>query len=477
MNSTVPQTKLRAAFASVAASAALTIAKLVAGLMSGSLALLSEAGHSLLDTAATTLTFFAIREADKPADEEHQYGHGKIEAVSALAETGLLLVLAAVVLVAAIRRLFVGEVVVEATPLAFAVLLVAIGVDLVRWRALSKLAREARSEALAADALHFSSDLVASVLVLLGLVAARFGYPQGDAVAAIGVAAFVAIAGCRLGSRTIDTLLDAAPKGMSGRIRTLVQSVPGVEAIEQLKLRPAGGQVIGELGIAVARTLPLERVGEIKEEVAAAIAAGVPEADVTVTANPKALDDETVLEKVLVVAAMRRLAVHHVTVQENAGQKCVSLDVEIDGRMRHGEAHDLASSLERAIAAEIGPDIEVETHIEPLEVRELRARDARPERRDAITRSLTRRASESGRLSDIHSVRVRETPAGLIVNYHCRVDPNLSVDDVHEEVDGLDRKVKADDPAITRIVGHAEPLPASGQPSPASRAARPGANT
>jgi cation diffusion facilitator family transporter len=458
MKSSAPQTKLRAASASVIASAALTIAKLVAGLMSGSLALLSEAGHSLLDTAATTLTFLAIREADKPADEEHQYGHGKFEAVSALAETGLLLVLAVVVLIAAVRRLFVGEVAVQANGLAFGVLLVSIAVDLVRWRALSKLARETRSEALAADALHFSSDLVASVLVLLGLVAARLGYPQGDAVAAIGVAVFVAVAGYRLGSRTIDTLLDAAPKGMSGRIRTLVQSVPGVVAIEQLKLRPAGGQVIGELGIAVARTLPLERVGEIKVEIAAAIAANVPEASMTVTANPKVLDDETVLEKILAVAAMRRLAVHHVTVQEIAGRKCVSLDVEIDGRMRHGEAHELATSLERAIAVEIGPDIEVETHIEPLEVHELRARNARPERCEAVARSLTRRASEAGRVSDIHNVRVRETPAGLVVNYHCRVDPSLSVDEVHEEVDRLDRKLKVDYPAITRIVGHAEPM-------------------
>jgi cation diffusion facilitator family transporter len=466
MKVSAPQTKLRAAFASVLASAGLTIAKLVAGLMSGSLALISEAGHGLLDTGATTLTFFAIREADKPADEEHQYGHGKFEAVSALAETGLLLVLAVVVLVAAVRRLFHREVAVEANALAFAVLVVSIGVDLVRWRALAKLARETRSEALAADALHFSSDLVASVLVLLGLVATRFGYPQGDAVAAIGVAIFVAIAGYRLGSRTIDTLLDAAPKGVSGRIRALVQSVPGVEAIEQLKLRPAGGHVIGELGISVARTLPLERVGEIKEEIAAAIAANVPEASMTVTANPKVLDDETVLEKVLVVAAMRRLTVHHVTVQEIAGRKCVSLDVEIDGRMRHGEAHDLASSLERAIAAEIGPDIEVETHIEPLEVRELRARNARPERREAVARSLTRRASEAGRVSDIHNVRVRETPAGLVVNYHCRVDPGLSVDEVHAEVDRLDRKLKADYPAITRIVGHAEPRMASDAPAP-----------
>ena len=452
------QRKKRAAIASIAASAGLALAKLAAGLMSGSLALLSEAGHGLLDTGATTLTYLAIREADKPADEEHPYGHGKIEAVTALVETGLLIVLAVVVLAAALYRLAAGHVTIEATWPAFAVLLISIAVDLVRWRALAAIAKETGSEALAADALHFSSDLVASVLVLLGLVAARFGYSQGDAVAAIGVAVFIAVAGYRLGMRTIDTLLDAAPKGLARRIRAVVEAVPGVAAIEQVRLRPAGGNVIGDIAIAVARTLPLEHVESIKGKVAAAISADVPGASVTVNANPTALDDETVLEKVLLVSAMRRLPVHHVTVQEIGGRKAVSLDVEMDGRMRHGEAHRLASELERAIAADIGPGIEVETHIEPLEVSELAGHDVGRPRCEAITAALSRRAAEDATVVDVHSVRVRVTPAGLVVNYHCRVDPNLTVDEVHGEVDRLDHKIKEDFPEIARIVGHAEPI-------------------
>jgi cation diffusion facilitator family transporter len=456
------QRKRRAAMASIAASAGLGLAKLAAGLLSGSLALLSEAGHALLDTGATTLTYLAIRESDKPADEEHPFGHGKIEAVSALAETGLLIVLAVVVLAVALYRLAVGHATVEASWPAFAVLVVSIVVDLVRWRGLARLAAETRSEALAADALHFSSDLVASVLVLLGLGAARFGYPQGDAVAAIGVAAFIAVGGYRLGKRTIDTLVDAAPKGLAGRIRAVAQSVPGVAGIEQVRLRPAGGNVIGDIAIAVARTLPLERVESIKGKVAAAISADVPGASLTVNANPTALDEETVLEKVLLVSAIRRLPVHHVTVQEVGGRKAVSLDVELDGRMQHGEAHRIASELERAIAVELGPGIEVETHIEPLEVSELAGRDVGAASCGAIAAALSRRAAEDAAVVDVHSVRVRETPAGLVVNYHCRVDPALTVDEVHAEVDRLDHKIKADFPRIVRIVGHAEPIRGDG---------------
>lgn len=458
MTSPSQTSKEKAALASIAASGLLALAKLIAGLLSGSLALLSEAGHGLLDTGATTLTYFAIRWADKPADEEHHYGHGKVEAVAALAETGLLLALAVVVLIEATQRLF-GEPAapVEAGWPAFAVLIVSIAVDAVRFLSLAKIARATRSDALAADALHFSSDLVASILVLLGLVATRYGYQQGDSAAALGVALFIAVAGYRLGQRTLDTLVDAAPKGLAARVREVIKDVPGVVDVEVLRLRPAGAQVQGELSIAVPRTMPLELVTPLKEAVIAALATAMPELVVTVTANPRAVDDETVLDRVLLAAAQQRVPIHHVTVQQIDGEKSVSFDAELDGRMSHGAAHEVASRLEKAVRAELGPQIEVETHIEPLEVRELSGRDVGESLTGEIAAALARRAAERGIISEIHDVRVRQTPAGLVVNYHCRVDPDLSVDEVHAEVDELDRKVRADFNAIARIVGHAEP--------------------
>jgi cation diffusion facilitator family transporter len=233
--------KRKAALASIFASAVLTLGKLVAGLLSGSLALLSEAGHGLLDTGATILTYYAVRAADKPADDEHHYGHGKIEAIAALAETGLLIVLAVGVLYEAVHRLLapaLGNV--DANWLTFAVLLVSIVVDVVRWRSLNAIAKRTKSDALAADALHFSSDFVASILVLIGLVATHYGYVRGDSLAAVGVAIFIAVAGYKLGRRTIDTLVDAAPAGLTERLRQTIEKIPGVVDIEVLKLRPAG---------------------------------------------------------------------------------------------------------------------------------------------------------------------------------------------------------------------------------------------
>ncbi len=450
--------KEKAALASISASALLTLGKLVAGLLSGSLALMSEAGHGLLDTGATILTYFAVRVSGKPADEEHHYGHGKVEAVAALAETGLLIVLATFVMIEAVRRL-VGHAAepVEATWPVFAVLVVSIVVDLVRWRSLSAIAKQTKSDALAADALHFSSDLIGSILVLLGLTASRFGFQQGDTLAAVGVAIFIAIAGYRLGRRTIDTLVDAAPKGLADLIRVGAGAVAGVVSVDSVRLRPAGAQVLGEVGILVPRNMPLERVSHVKQDVAAAIATVAPEAHVTITANPVALDDESALELVLLIAARRRLAIHHVTVQEINGAKAVSLDLELDGNMTLGRAHEIASQLEEAIEAELGPGVEVETHVEPLEAAELRGRDAPDAQVEAINAVLKQAASDGGVISDVHHVRVRETPSGLVVNYHCRADQSLTVDQVHDAVDLLDHRARHAEPSISRIVGHAEP--------------------
>ncbi len=450
--------KRRAALASILASAALALAKLAAGFLSGSLALISEGGHSALDTGATILTYFAVREGDKPADEEHPFGHAKFEAVAALAETGLLAVLAFFVAFEAVRRILgEAQAAVDARPVAFAVVIIAICVDALRWRGLARIASDSHSDALAADALHFSSDLVSSLLVLIGLAATRAGIPKADAAAAIGVALFIAVAGYRLGRRTIDTLVDTAPQGLARRLSALIERTPGVAGIDYVRLRRSGAQTIGEVGVFVSRTLPLERVAAIKTDIQQRIALAEPKAALTVTANPRALDDETVLERVLLIAGRRRLPVHHVTIQEIEGRRSVNLDMEIDGRMSLGQAHDVATRLEAAIKREIGPDLEVETHIEPMTTEEIPGRDAEPEIVQAIADGLARRAAETGRLREIHNVRARHTPGGLLVNFHCRIDPEVSVSETHDDVDALERVVRDDFPDIARVIGHAEP--------------------
>ena len=360
--------KEKAALGSIAASAGLTAAKAIVGLLSGSLAILSEAAHSLLDLAATILTYVAVRVSGKPADDEHQYGHGKVESVAALAETALLFLLSRRGLrggAAAPRR--AGHAV-EATAAAFAVIAVSIVVDFFRARALDRVAGKTSSQALEADALHFSSDMWSSIAVLVGLGGVALGYSWADAAAALVVAVFICVAGWRLGRRTIDTLTDAAPAGVSERDR-------GDRAA-----RPRRGRGRARAR-APGRRDAVRRARRRREPHAAArsrrrdqgatrrapSATSSPSAEVTITTEPRALDDETILERVMLIARNGGLAVHHVTVQALArslvGVGSISRST---ARCRLRAAHDTASRLEEAIRDELGPDVEVETHIEPL---------------------------------------------------------------------------------------------------------------
>ncbi|MGE0416770.1 MAG: cation diffusion facilitator family transporter [Acetobacteraceae bacterium] len=453
--------KERVARLSIVASAAITVGKLVAGLLSGSLALVSEAAHALVDTAATTLTWFAVRTAHKPADDEHHYGHGKFESLAALAETAVLFVLATVVTIQAWGRLQSGGGDVEPTILAFVVLIVSIVIDINRVRVLRLTARETGSQALEADALHFASDLAGSVLVLLGLLAALAGFRYGDALAAIGVAGFIAIAGWRLGRRTIDTLLDRAPAGMAEDIRRITADRPGVVAIEQLRLRPGGTHTFGEMTVAVSRTLPLERVTAVCDDIRSAVGQAFPSLSLAVTATPRILDDESVLERVLLTAARQRIPVHHIVVQTVRERLSVSLDIEVDARLSLGAAHGLATRLETALRDELGPDIEVDTHIEPLQVPHLSGEDLAGTEAADIDTALRQATAGQAIITGIHDVRVRRTPSGLVVNYHCQADAGLPVATVHAHVDGIERAVRARFPTIIRMVGHAEPMRAA----------------
>ena len=453
------QEKEQVALTSIAASAALTVAKGVVGILTGSLAILSEAGHSLIDLGATVMTYLAVRVSGKPADEEHQYGHGKFESVSALAETALLFLLSGVVIWEAVKRLVEHEEhTVLANAWAFGVIAVSIGIDFFRSRALSHTAKATKSQALEADALHFSSDLWASLAVLIGLVGVRAGLWWADSVAALAVAILICFAGWRLGRRTIDTLTDVAPAGAAEQVTAAAAKVPGVVAVEQVRARAVGEKTFIDLAVAVSRTMPLDRVSALKEEVAAAIRERLAGAETTVTTDPVALNNETVVDRVMVIARNRALAVHHVTVHDLKDRLAVSLDLEVDGRLSLREAHAIADSLESAIAAELGTAVEIDTHIEPLQPHRAAGREAPTERVKAVEITLAELAADGRTLRDVHDVRVRETDEGEIVNFHCRVDPSLSVQEVHEKVDALERALKQRSPSIKRVIGHAEPM-------------------
>jgi len=377
-------------------------------------------------------------------------------------ETALLFVLAGVVSWEAVKRLMSAQPPeVEATPWAFAVIALSIAVDFFRARVLYRTAEKTSSHALAADALHFDSDMWSSLAVLVGLFGIALGYSWADSVAALAVSVVICIAAWRLGRRTIDTLTDTAPAGAADKISAAITRIPGVVGVEGLRVRQVGEVLFVDLIVAVSRTLPLDRVAALKDRIVATVRADSPAAEVTVTTQPRALDDETILERVMVIARNGALAVHHVTVHAIEGRLAVSLDLEVDGALSLGAAHEIATRLEDAIRDELGPDVEVETHIEPLQPVDEPGHDATAKRVAAVRDALTEIATKVELVGAIHDVRVRTAGDGEIVNFHCLVDPALKVAEVHDKVDEVERALRLRFPTIKRAVGHAEPAPPS----------------
>ena len=451
-----PNAKSRVAAISVGASASMAAAKFVVGIIIGSLALISEALHSSVDVVATVITWLVVRVSDRPADEEHHYGHGKLESLSALGVIALLYVLAGGVLVASWSRLREGAAPPVITAVPFVVLLIDIAVNFWRARALHRTAHQTHSQALAADALHFASDVLGSVAVIIGLVLTALGFHWGDSVAAIAVAIMIAALGLRLARSTVETLLDRAPEGASQKARAAIAMVPGVVDVGRLRVRMVGATHFIDAIVKVPRTYPIDRVEEIKRKAQAAVGAALGDADLTFTAVPVAQSNESVRERIMVIASNSGLAIHHVTVHDLGDKLIVSIDLEIDAEMPLAAAHDVTRTLERNIRDEFGADVEIDTHVEPLEPELPLGIDAAPDRVAVIRDALTRFAADTA-IHDVHNVRVRDTEAGEIVNFHCRAAPTMSVIRVHENADEIERALRRAFPNVKRVISHAEP--------------------
>ena len=450
--------KERTAAISLAASFLLAGAKLVVGLMIGSLALITDAIHSSVDFLATGITWVAVRLGDRPPDASHTYGHGKFENVAALGLATLLLLLAGGVTMEALDRIETGSPPPTLSFIAVGVLLIEIAVNAWRARELRRVGRETGSAALEADALHFASDVFSSIAVLAGFGLVALGFDWGDSAAALGVAAIIAVLALRLLIHTLNALVDRAPKGARDLIAERMGDLAGVLGVQNVRLRSVGRRHFVEAIIEVPRTLGLEQVAEVERSAADAARSVLEAADVTVQPIPVSPSDERVSDRVRLVALRERVAVHHITVQRLAdGRLALALDLEVDGSLPLAEAHAVADRLEAGIRREFGALTEIETHIEPLEPEVSDAEDMPAALRRRYTDALEEAARTIDGLSGIHDVRARRSSRGMVLVAHCRLDPEATVESVHRRVDDLERLIRDRHPDIARIVIHAEP--------------------
>lgn len=278
--------KKRVALSSVVAAFFLVFLKFIVGFATGSLGIISEALHSTMDLVAAGITFFAVKVSGKPADADHHYGHAKIEGISALAEVVLLLGACIWIIYEAVHRLIHHRTIVEVTIASFAVMGVSILVDMSRSKALYRVAKKYKSQALEADALHFKSDIWSSVVVVVGLILVKVGLPLADSLAAIGVAVLIMIVSIKLGKKSIDMLLDRAPRQLRERIEKTVKAIPGVSKCTQLRVRRVGIEIFVDMNISVNKDIPFEEVHRITGKIEKKVGELIPDADMTIHTEP-----------------------------------------------------------------------------------------------------------------------------------------------------------------------------------------------
>jgi len=442
----------RTALASVVAAVCLIAIKLVTGLAAGSLGLVADAAHSGTDLVAALLTLFAVGVATKPADPGHLYGHGKAEHLAALAEAAFLALVSVGIGALAVARL-VGWIDLDVEPAwwAFAALGVVAAIDLSRTVVSYRTAQRHRSPALLSNAIHFGSDLVSTIAVLCGLIAARAGFPEGDSIAALFVAVLVIVAAVRLARRNIDVLMDRAPADAVEAARNAIARLDPPVEVRRLRLRQAAGRTFADVVIGVSPGAAVGQGHAAADRVEDAVHRALPESDVVVHVEP-AGDEAELRERVraaaMTVSDVREL--HNVTLIDTPGGIEVSLHLKLPGELDLAAAHALAEEVEEQIRLSAPEVCDVQTHLEPLnEPTPGRALGHEPSEIGHVVARVTGGAPRA--------VRTLDTDDGLVVLVTLALDGDTSLAAAHDEASVVEEGIREALPDVADVVVHTEP--------------------
>ena len=445
----------RSALISVVAAATLLILKLSVGLATNSLGLLSEAAHSGTDLVAALLTYFAVRVAARPADVQHQFGHGKAEHLSALTEAAILAAVSVFISVRAIERLLgITEGQVQTEWYAFAVLVIVIAIDASRMIVSWRVARRHRSAALESNALHFGSDLLGSVAVLTGLVLAHYGYPNADPIAALFVGVLVLAAATRLIRVNVDVLMDRVPADAEAAALEAIGTLTPAVELRRLRMRQAGGRQFADVVIGVPPGAAVGQGHAAADAVEAAVERALPNADIVVHVEP--IENAGLRERAHAAAAAVPSVreVHNLSLVEVDGRTELSLHVKLPGDLSLEEAHGIAERLEQSICAAVPEIAGVQTHIEPL----TEAVDARETREaDADDEAVVRRVVRSVTGQAPRKLRFLRTEDGLVAFLTLGLDGTSRLDAAHARASEIEEAIRRERPDIADVIVHTEP--------------------
>jgi cation diffusion facilitator family transporter len=463
--------KRTAALTSFLAASGITLLKLITGLLTGSLGMLSEAAHSGIDLIASLLTFTSVRLSDRPADAEHAFGHGKVENLSAAVETALMIASCVWIAIEAILRIIQpNRLTLRFSIWPFVVLLLSIIVDSARSAALRRVAKAHRSEALEADAVHFGTDIWSSAAVIVGLLFSYAGqrwnlpsFRYADPIAALVVAAIILQVTWRLARRTVDSLLDATPPEVRDRVQGHIfrdlQMIPDVLSVQRLRVRRSGSDYFVDLTLGLPRALSFQRSEQVTSEATEVVQRRLEGADVVVKTVPTATVDESPFDRVRAVAARRNLTVHDVTLQQYDGALHLEQHLEVPESMSLRSAHEIATQLESEIRREVPGIATLLTHIEgePATIAQAVPIGAAKN----LEAQLRRTASHFPEIVDIHEITVTRGHSGtanaIQVNCHCTLPDDLPMSRVHAIITDFENEFRLQHPQVTRVLIHPEP--------------------
>ncbi len=466
--------KNSAAFSSVVAAVFLTGFKLVVGILTNSLGILAEAAHSGLDLAAAGMTFFAVRASSQPPDKEHTYGHGKIENISALCETLLLLITCIWIIYEAVQRL-IEPVVVDITLWSFLVMGVSIVVDITRSRILYRTAKAYKSQALEADALHFSTDVYSSMVVIFGLFSVWLaqwlesrGYDniawlhRADSVAALGVSLIVILVSYRLGKRAVDDLLDRAEAGLVERVERIVKNVPGVSVVKRIRVRQSGPNTFVDVLIDTPRSATFHAAHHTAEIVEQAVESEIANCDVVVHFSPVVEDENSLVEEIQSIVAKHGIQVHGIRLYHLESRVDLEMHVEIAEHMTLQQAHALISKVEHQIEKEIPVIGDIITHIEPIGDQEATRRAIAADMQHLKER-INHICLQTDGVLDCHQIKILEDGRQLNLSLHCLLDAKMPVSNAHAVTTSLEAHLREAIPQLARVSIHAEPMTVEGE--------------
>ena len=444
------------ALASVFVGVALVMGKLVVGLLTGSLGILSEAVHSILDVIASIFALVAVRTARKPADSEHPYGHGRAENVAAFAEGVLLMITAAGIAFEALRRLATGGGVVNPAGYAFALLIATLVIEAGRAGILRGVGRAAESEALQADATNRIADVLATIGVLAGLIGVRMGFQWADSAAALLVAGLIARSAAGVAWRSGDILMDRAPAGAERQLRAAIQGVDGVREVRSVRVRRSGPTLLGDARIATARMLSLEAAGALGEHVKSVAKSILPSLELTVVVEGQSRPSDLV-ERVHAAAArnggVRDL--HNVTVEREVdGSLHLTMHAKLPGDMTLATASLASGELERTLRTELPEANRIDIHLEPMEPHVVRGEDVTSRRTQlaAKMREVVESHPEVRRCVD---VELSDRHNRIYAHVVAELDGTVSLEHAHQVESELEEQIRRALPEVHEVVARA----------------------